>query len=467
MRALIPFVALCACGPEIVHVEPADCEGNGPTRLVDVHGTPSAWPSAIGIRDERGWLFFDGTEGIEGRNLAVECGSRPRVFARDIPLVFRYDGGGPWLGVAQPPGEGADLFVLDPWGGTPPIAISRRVLGLSDGTLYIGDDKLFDGELLLWRVADIDPFTLEAVPLDLRRVGDQRASWGGEGQDVEYDPLELVFAKVSGDETDATIGFDPQTGEAVFFEAKEFAYSKMGGRFVILREGGGDAPERHTVVDAREPGRRVEAADGWEWKPVIQRSDQVAFIRMSGDEVTETMIVLLPELRSLRLEGDWSLGRVHGTMTDDRHILTNADHVFLVGRDDTEPRPLLEAVEGWGEILDDALYIWDSRPDGSAMIHAPLDGSPPSVILEPPVLSALRLTRDRWALQRYESGGKADLHVLDRITGREEIVLEGIDRAFDAWNGPHASRVVESEPSNEIVYSTTSSDGTTLWRFVP
>lgn len=466
IRASSWAFGLCACGPEVEPV--ADCDATGPTRLVELNGPPISFPGPKGIRDERGWLFFDGTGGIEGRNLAVECGKAPRVYANDIPLVGRFDEDSPWIGIAQPPGEGADIFVVDPWGGTPPMHIPRHLFGRVGDVIIIGEGSL-SSELLLGRIAPEDPFTLDPVPLELQLSPDERASWEYAGQDPAYDPLDVVFADVFRDGAHATIGIDPNTGETVFAEDKEFVSARMGGRFVVLRERDADGTERYAVVETRDPARRLELDDGWDWAYSSQRSDWAAFIRESADEVVETTLVLLPDLRSLRLDGDWSVARVYGRPPDSRHVLTSADGFFVLEPDSVTPR-LLYRDPGTAYIVDEVLRVNAAGlgdAPGYALVEVPLDGSPPTVLIEPPILGAVRLTNDRWALQRHEENGKSDLHILDLSTGHEQIVAEGIDARFSDWNAPHRLYLNHPAPTDDLIYATTTGDRTTIWRLVP
>jgi hypothetical protein len=470
------LTALCSCGPE--REPPADCEGDGPTRLVELSNRPTHHSLFPGIRDDRGWLFFDPDDGIRGRGLAVECGESPRVFARDIPSVFRFGDGGPWIGVAQPPDEAADIFILDPWGGTPPVPVPRRVFGLVDGRLLIGEGSIWTPDISLWRAEAEYPYELEPVSLEWSANPEQRASWAWSGQDLSVHPLEILFVDVREGDVRMTVGVDSRTGETRFVEDKEFHRAKMGGRFVVLREVEDDE-RRYVVIDTSNPDQRIELpSSGWSWSCCLETFDSVSMSRASGNDVVETYLVLLPEMRELRLEGDWSLAHVAGRTGDARQILRSPEGFFLLQPNSSTPELLYPTVHGWGRLIGDTLQVrdwgWDLDPSfesGYALVEVPLDGSGTTVVLEPPVYGAMRLTRDRWLLQRDIVDGVGDLSIFDNNTGREETALEGVDAGFAAWNSngrfdlPWGTQ--PSAPSTEIVFSRSTPDRTTVWRWVP
>jgi hypothetical protein len=461
-------VALYGCGPELE--PPADCEGDGPTQLVELSTPPPGTTWGNGVRDERGWLFFDGDE-YHGRNIAVECGEPPRVFARDVANVFRLDPRGPWLGYAAQEHGTPSFFVLDPWGGAPPRPIPSRFLGIVDDGLLLGDARGADG-VSLWHAKFGEAFELEPVPLDLS-INDQRASWAY--PTTRYAPVEMLFVDVREDGGRTTVGLDPRTGDRRFVEAKEFVHSKMDGRFVVLREREDGEPDRHVIVDTRDPGRRIDMP-AVDWECCGGSLDLVTASRYAGDDIAQTHLVLLPELREVRLEGSWR-SFVFGTSTDERRVLTGPGGIFLLEPDDDTPT-FLHAGHGWGSFVDDTFWLSDwggpdpSNPthEGQALVEIPLDGSSPRVVLEPPVFSSLPLSGGRWALQR-EFDGPADLRIFDPATGHEEVVLHGIDAHFGYWNWSGRLdlfwREFEERSHDEIVFSRSTSDGATVWRFVP
>jgi hypothetical protein len=293
------------------------------------------------------------------------------------------------------------------------------------------------------------------------------------------DPVDLVFVTLREGAAQTTVGVDPRTGQTRFTEAKGFASSSMGGRFVVLREHEEDELLGYAIVDTSDPDRRIELPfDGWQC--CTGRDDVVVMHRYDGDVIAETLLVFLPELRELRVEGAWSAFTVRGTTGDDRRVLKGPEGFYLIEPSDPVP-VLLHPGVGWGRIEGETLWITqtdaeepdESRYEDLSLVAVPLDGSAPTTVLESPLGSYMRLSGGRWALQRGTDSRRADLRIFDPATGHEEVVAEDVDRGFTAWNtsgllsdiatGP---RVVPGVPDNEVIFTRSTSDRTTVWRIV-
>jgi hypothetical protein len=470
-------MALGACGPESEPI--ADCDGDGPTQLVRLRQGPSQSTVMNGVRDSRGWLFFDG-EGDEGRNLAVECGKPPRVFAHDLSNVFRLDSRGPWFGLRHPPDDGPSFYVVDPWGDAPPRLLPPFFLGVSDDGLLLGRDSRTDG-VSLWHAKFGSAFELEPIALDLQTTDAQRASWA----DVPFNinPVDLVFVSVREGSTTTTIGIDPGTGEQSFSEDRAFHAARMGGRFVILRADDPDDVRTFAIVDTEDPTRRVEpyAAN---WRCCYGGRDLVAAYRYADDETDETdeivesHLVTLPDLRELRLAGAWWLpDLVGGSTGDERRVLRGPDGFYLLESGSSVPA-LIYPHHGSATVADEVLWVWHTGwphswapAEERALVRVPLDGTATTTILEPPLISSLPISRGRWALTRDNRDGRTDLRVYDPTTGREEIAVEDIDIGFSTWNyggflwDDWLYRDFTDPPDHDdIIFARTTDDGRSIWR---
>ena len=468
-RGLLLLVVLGGCGPTLETV--AECEGDGPTQLVTLREGPSTVTVFRGVRDERGWLVFDG-EGDHGRNLAVECGQVPRVFAHDIPNVLRFDPRGPWLGYRHPPNEWPQFFVLDPWGGTPPRPLPPHLLGTVDDGLLLGGSS--SSGVSLWHAKFGDAFELEPIALDLRTTAGQSVDWPPH---PAVAPVDLVFVRLRESGRQTTIGFDPLTGERRFSEEKSFVQARMGGRFVILSDDTPGGAYSYMIVDTNDPSRRIEEFPS-PHGCCQQQPDLVVAQRYEGQEVVETRIVTLPDLREHVLEGEWTSWNMSRALPDGRRILLSPNGFYALEPDSSNleivhPRP------GYGWIVGDDLWVIEdaptshaSAPHDVALVRVPLDGSPAVTVLEPPLESWAPLPHGRWALTRENRDGRTDLRIYDPSTARETIVVEEIDVGFWRWNlsglvGPNWFDPVIPPEWDDIIFSKTDDDGRSVWRYAP
>lgn len=391
-------------------------------------------------------------EMIDRRVVVVEgCDAEPRTIADGLGKVHAPPLAGlPWIAESQVAlDQSPPLWRIDPAGEEAPVQITGRyswIAWTEDGALVVDADDEDGGALVRVRETD-DGVTTTLERDDVKRVAI--------GKDVVQERVAFVTTD------DDLVVRDLASGEEQLVRpGVDVVWSSDArSRFLMLTTAG---EEQAMVVDADE-GTAIDLVAGTEDEVVLRwmttGSGQAQVFGDGG--VVESQVVLFPELRELRFQGEWWCSDC--TREESDSVLLSSPDGLYVLHDGADVPVQLRAVPASGFFEGDHIYAFevvlpsagtDPHRTTHRLVRLDLDGSNAvDLLLGDTASDVVRLSRDRWAYSRKLGGDLVgELVVMDTARAEREEVAD--DVLFQVF-----SRIgAEPEDTNELPYFAVSED---------
>jgi hypothetical protein len=454
---LVGLIALAACRDRAI--DESDAE-----RLLPLEPEESA---TLAGRVGASWIFDvevsssdvlddidasvdDDPESVGERVVAVDdVGAVPRVIADGFRVVGRPKVDGlPWL-ATQRGEEAPGLWRIDPVNGAAPIRLTSGSGGLAwteTGVLALdGDDdepstlvrlhETSDGEMQ----KDVLREGVERIvgSLALPDIQDRIAlvTTGGDllVRDVDDGAERLVRTGVA-----SAVGFDAH--------ARALFVTDVDGRYFAI-----------DVDDGRELSLGPD--EEGEWVSVAQGHDQVviAYSESLSDEGS-SVVVVMPDLRRLDLEGRWTVV-FRDPVEDGTVLLRGPGGLHRLDPGSTVPSLVLGIDTSSAHVIDERISVLEDqvRDPLAPYTLTPrrllvLDGrdAEPEVAFEGPFTNARLLAPDRWAFAEYVDGRGGDVVLVDLDSGAEARLDGPVLGYFQTPDDFYAA--VASEAEQTLLY---------------
>jgi hypothetical protein len=460
------LVGMVACACEAGAGQEADCESDADVPLLPLDVDEAA---TLAGRTDDAWIFQVTTypeayatliarqeqwpAPVAKRIVAVEgCDAVPRTIADGLEQVHAPPRVGlPWIAASEAiVGTSSALWRIDPEGDDAPVQLTGRyssVVWTDDGALVVDTDDGNGGTLV--RVRE----TEDGVTTTIEREGVLQIARSVVG-DLVLDRVALVT--IEGD----LVVRDLASGEERLVRPGVGSAEALDAHSRILRLSTA-IEERDVVVDV-DGGAAIEFApdDG----RLVFRSSSIGSAEarfFDGEGISDTQIVLLPELRELQFAGDWWCADCSRTETESA-LLAGPDGLFWLAPGGEVP-VRVRAGATIGGIADGHLYALEpasptvgaSYGPGARLVRMDLDGSQPVDLLRgDAAMDVVRLSADRWAYTHdVGADGLGELVVVDTATAAREAVAD------DVWQRGFSSFTFDyDEPMDDITYFAVSDD---------
>ncbi len=440
-----------ACGPEADELE-VDCDAPS-VPLLMVDGDELATPAGrVGdarlfevttFDDDLADLLASGygvswDSEAERRIVAVEsCGDEPRLVGHglgDVQVPPREDL--PWLAGGSDASPG--LWWIDPVHGRAPEHLSSNKFSRSwfaGGVLVVDDDQLVRidapqvGEST--RTMLVDDIQALALAASHALVVERVAAVTNDEELVRVDMEGGVERVRSG--VGAAWAFDPHARAmvAVTFDTRNVALDVDAGVEIALGDGGG-----------------------------LTGTGSAVWSRLEDSESDQTQLVLMPEVRELRLPGRWDCHACR--LGAPVRALRGPEGIHLLASDSDVP-DLVFPGEADVVVGDEAIYIVEYEVDAETpgyplgapyrVLQMELDGTGLVPLFDRTVASAARLTDGRWAtIDTASDGGLGPLSIWN---DEQELDVDAdVLAVLEQWND---ADLTFARPRADFLYSTVSS----------
>lgn len=460
MLAITISATACEAGTTAV-----DCENDVDVPLLRLEANETA---SVAGRSGDAWILEVETHGgdvvdalaghaempavVARRVVAVEgCEATPRTIGDGLASVHAPPREGlPWIAESDGSiGTSPPLWRIDPDGRDSPVQITGRysnVVWVEDGAFVVDAADETGGSLV--RVRE----TGDGISATVEREGVLRLSV------ADQLPRERVALVTTEDDL---VVRDVASGEETLVRPGVGGVwsSDVRSRFLMLYTA---VEERAMVVDVDE-ATAIELIDGAEtdfvgrWMTAGSSQSQV----YRDDGAVESQVVLFPELRDLRFDGDWKCTDCTRKESD-AMVLRGPDGLYLLG-DGSDVPVQLRPVRGEGFIADGHVYAFEDVPpsvpadagrNSLRLVRLDLDGSNAvDLLLGERATDIVRLSDDRWAYSRIPGFGMfGELVVMDTATtAREEVADDAMSYLYDRVGA-------EPEDTDELAYFAVSDD---------
>jgi hypothetical protein len=454
---LVGLIALAACRDRAIDESDADrLLPLAPEEAATLAGrVGSSWifdvtVSSSDVTDDIDASVDEDLEVVAGRIVAVdEVGAEPRVIADGFDAVTGPPASGlPWLAKRR----GADtpgLWRIDPVNGAAPVRLTNAhgsFVWTRTGVLALDGDG--DEEKML---------------VHLRETADGEVQKEGLREGVGS-----IVSNSRGAEVQDRIAFVTSAGDLIVRDVDDGAERVV--RTGVSSALGFDAHARVMFVSALD-GRyfAIDADDGRElalgpdeqggYVGVVHSADQVVIgSGQSPSDEGRSIVVVMPDLRRLDLEGRWMVVfREPGE--DGTVLLRGPDGLHRLDPGSTVPSLVLPIDTLNAHVIDDRISVLEDqvRDPLAPYTLTPrrllvLDGrdAEPEVAFEGPFTNARLLAPDRWAFAEYADGRGGDVVLVDLDSGAEARLDGPVLGYFQTPDDFYAA--VASEAEQTLLY---------------